>query len=91
MEDQSGFCKDGMVFLSFRDNGPGIPQEDIERIFQPLWTSKKQGEGTGLGLSMAQKAVQSFSGRICVLSSPEKGACFKILLPAVQTLTQTVG
>ena len=88
---ESGFCKDGMVFLSFRDNGPGIPQEDIERIFQPLWTSKKQGEGTGLGLSMAQKAVQSFSGRICVLSSPEKGACFKILLPAVQTLTQTVG
>ena len=81
LEIEAGLDEKKTVFLSVKDNGPGIPAEQKEKIFQALWTTKKQSEGTGLGLSMAQKAIQSFNGAILVSSAIEKGACFKIVLP----------
>ena len=77
LEIESGLYKTEQAFLSVKDNGPGIPEKQMEKIFQPLWTTKKQGEGTGLGLSMAQKAVKSFEGLISVSSLPEKETQFK--------------
>ena len=82
LEIESGIDKNKRVYLSIKDNGPGIPQKQLENIFQPLWTNKKQGEGTGLGLSIAQKVIKSFSGDIYVKSAPQEGACFKIVLPS---------
>ena len=81
LEIEAGLREKNTVCLSVKDNGPGIPDKQMEKIFQPLWTTKKQGEGTGLGLSMAQKAVKSFNGTILVSSAVEKGACFRIVLP----------
>ena len=81
LEIESGFDTNTKVYLSIKDNGPGIPSEQLKNIFQPLWTNKKQSEGTGLGLSIAEKAVKRFSGDIYVKSVLEKGACFRIVLP----------
>ena len=90
LEIESGLHEGGTAFLSVKDNGPGIPEKQMEKIFKPLWTTKKKGEGTGLGLSMAQKAVKSFEGDICVSNLPEKGACFSILLPVAAQKTTGV-
>ena len=67
--------------LEVEDNGPGIPQENLEKIFQPLFTTKKEGKGTGLGLGIAQRFAESFGGKIYVKSSSKKGACFSLILP----------
>ena len=84
MEIQSGFSKEGKAFISIKDNGPGIPEAQLEKIFQPLWTTKREGEGTGLGLSMAQRVIKSFGGEVSVSNISEGGACFKILLPLLK-------
>ena len=61
------------------DNGPGIPEEIKERIFQPLFTTKD--EGTGLGLSIATRIVEEHGGRLEVESEGGRGAVFVITLP----------
>ncbi len=65
------------------DEGPGVPFADRARIFEPFWTSKKAGEGTGLGLAVAQVLVQAHGGRIVVSDSPRGGARFEVILPWV--------
>jgi len=65
---------DGMQFLEVRDSGPGIPSEKLASIFEPFYTSKR--EGLGLGLSICRSIVDSFGGRITVESPPEGGAIF---------------
>jgi signal transduction histidine kinase len=61
------------------DNGPGVPAELTDRIFNPFFTSKPQG--TGLGLAIVSKIVDAHDGRIDVSSSPEAGAWFRITVP----------
>jgi PAS domain S-box-containing protein len=68
------------VRLSIEDEGVGIPQENIARIFEPYFTSKPQGRG--LGLSIAYSVVTKHDGHIEVQSNPGKGSAFHILLPA---------
>ncbi len=70
------------VVVSVKDEGKGIPEDFIERIFEPFYTSKKQGEGTGLGLSTAYGIVKQTGGFIFVDSTPGQGATFQIYLPA---------
>jgi two-component system nitrogen regulation sensor histidine kinase NtrY len=62
------------------DDGPGIPREDREKIFEPYFTTKPSG--TGLGLAMAWKIVSEHGGRIEILEAPGGGARFRIVLPA---------
>ena len=52
--------------IMISDSGPGIPPEYVERIFDPFWTTRTTGEGTGLGLSLAHSIVTDHSGRIAV-------------------------
>jgi PAS domain S-box-containing protein len=66
------------------DNGPGIPPEQRARIFDPFFSSKRVGEGTGLGLFLCHHIVTvNHAGRIAVESRPGERTCFTVLLPAV--------
>ncbi|HBE80997.1 MAG TPA: hypothetical protein DDW65_24895 [Firmicutes bacterium] len=58
------------IIVSFTDNGPGIPVDIIPRIFEPLFTTKKVGEGTGIGLNICKKIVEHHHGKINVQSKP---------------------
>ena len=66
------------IVLKFRDNGPGIPPEDLDRIFNPFFTTK--AKGTGLGLAITYRIVQNHCGQISVANSPEGGAEFTMIL-----------
>ncbi len=74
--------KDGMVEISVRDNGPGVPEDIKEKIFQPFFTTKPTGEGTGLGLSMSYDIVtKGHGGELNVETKEGAGTEFKIELP----------
>jgi two-component system sensor histidine kinase PilS (NtrC family) len=68
------------VRLVVSDDGPGIPEEIADRLFQPF-VSRRQG-GTGLGLAIVQRAVEAHRGLVFVESKPGQGTKFTILLPA---------
>lgn len=68
--------------LIVEDNGQGIPHNVIERIFEPYYTTKAQGEGSGMGLSVVIGIVQALEGNIIVNSHPGQGTRFEVLLPA---------
>ena len=72
------------VVLSVTDNGIGIPQENLAKIFTPFYTSKEATKGTGLGLSVSLGIAESHSGTIEVLSKPGQGSTFSLVLPIDQ-------
>jgi len=72
--------KGGEVWIVVADNGPGIPSEEQQRIFQPFYSTKGQ-KGTGLGLAAARKIIEEHGGRITLKSKPGEGAAFVIRLP----------
>ena len=65
--------------VSVRDNGPGV--SDLEKLFEPFWTTKKPGEGTGLGLAISSTIVADFGGRLTAHNETEGGAVFHVELP----------
>jgi two-component system NtrC family sensor kinase len=69
------------VRASFADDGPGIPEDNIERLFTPFFTTKESGKGTGLGLSICHGIVNEHNGRIWAENKPGKGAVFKVEFP----------
>ena len=72
------------VSLTIADNGPGIPAEAIERIFDRYFTTKKPGEGTGLGLFVTKSLVENMGGEIAVTSRSGGGTTFTVTLPIRQ-------
>jgi PAS domain S-box-containing protein len=70
------------VVVEVSDTGVGIKREDIKRIYDPFFTTKGMGRGTGLGLSVSYGIVQEHGGAIFVDSAPGKGTCFQVALPA---------
>jgi two-component system cell cycle sensor histidine kinase/response regulator CckA len=76
------------VVVSVEDEGVGIPEDRIDKIFEPFFTSKKQGEGTGLGLSTAYGIIKQTGGFIFVDSEPDQGSEFKIYLPAYDQIAE---
>lgn len=87
----SGPC----VELLIQDSGSGIPADVIPNIFEPFFSTKEQGRGTGLGLAVVHGVVTRWSGHIEVASKPDEGTSFTIVLPLTQkpmvlaTSTQT--
>jgi two-component system NtrC family sensor kinase len=69
------------VVLEFADNGPGASEP--ERVFDPFYTTKPVGQGTGLGLSACYGIVQEHKGKIVCRNRTEGGALFRIELPAL--------
>ncbi|MEP6467333.1 MAG: ATP-binding protein, partial [Parafilimonas sp.] len=72
---------DDKVEIKVSDNGNGIPQKVADKIFQPFFTTKPTGEGTGLGLSLSYEIVKAHSGEIKIETTNAEGATFIIRLP----------
>jgi len=72
------------VEISFTDTGEGIPEENLSKIFEPFFTSKKVGEGTGLGLSVSYGLIKNHGGEIEVRSKKGQGTTFTVILPIVK-------
>jgi signal transduction histidine kinase len=68
------------VLISVADNGNGIPQKILDKIFQPFFTTKPTGQGTGLGLSLAYDIVKAHGGELKVETKEGEGTSFTILL-----------
>jgi signal transduction histidine kinase len=71
------------IHVIVKDNGKGIPPENLARIFEPFYTTKAPGKGTGLGLSVSYRIVQQHGGQIRVESRPGAGSVFTVILPLV--------
>ncbi len=72
---------DDQIHLVFSDNGPGIPENDLDKIFNPFFTTKD--DGTGLGLAITHRIVKNHCGQISVRNRPEGGAQFTLILQQV--------
>jgi signal transduction histidine kinase len=73
----------GKVEIRVKDNGNGIPQKVVDKIFQPFFTTKPTGQGTGLGLSLSYDIVKAHGGEIKVETQESKGTTFMIMLPSI--------
>ena len=71
----------GTFYIEIRDSGVGISDHNLGRIFEPYFTTKRSGHGTGLGLSLVKRTIQVHGGQIMVDSSPGEGARFTVILP----------
>ncbi|MCF6179280.1 MAG: response regulator [Geopsychrobacter sp.] len=74
--------------LILSDTGHGIAPENLDRIFEPYFTTKQRGEGTGMGLSVVHGIVLKYGGQITASSRLDQGASFRILLPVISGLQQ---
>lgn len=69
------------VQVLFRDNGKGMTQAELKHIFEPFYTTKDPGKGTGLGLATSHRIIEQHKGEINVVSAPNEGATFIVRLP----------
>jgi CheY-like chemotaxis protein len=76
-------CPGPYITLSVKDTGHGMTSNTIERIFDPYFTTKKPGEGTGLGLAVVHGIVKACGGAITVASKPGEGSAFQVFFPRV--------
>lgn len=81
MRDEHPELNGYWLYFSISDNGKGIPEENLNHIFEPFFSTKDSGKGTGLGLAMSYGAIQSHDGIIEVDSEPDIGTTFHIYLP----------
>lgn len=73
------------VELQIEDTGVGIPAENLAKVFEPFYTTKDVGQGTGLGLAVIQRIVENHGGTVHASSQPGKGSRFTVVLPAFET------
>lgn len=78
---RAGRSHNGLLALSVRDTGPGIPPEERKHIFEPFYTTKPPGKGTGLGLAICREIASALKGRIEIDSHPGTGSTFTLYLP----------
>jgi PAS domain S-box-containing protein len=78
---EAGLAMGRYAKLTVQDSGPGMEKHILERIFEPYFTTKKPGEGTGLGLAAVHGIVTSHGGTVLVQSTPGQGSIFHVFLP----------
>ena len=71
----------GDVVVKVKDSGPGIPSEIRNRIFEPFFTTKATGKGTGIGLALCHRIIETHGGRIKLDDACQDGTAFVIKLP----------
>jgi len=76
-----------VVRISVADNGPGIPAEILDRVFDPFFSTKETGQGVGMGLAVSARLIEGMGGTIAVDSPEDDGVRFSVLLPAARALT----
>jgi signal transduction histidine kinase len=75
--------------MEFTDSGCGIPPENMEKIFQPFFTTKSEGQGTGLGLPIVQEIVEQHHGFLTIDSQIDKGTTVFVHLPVAKDVAFT--
>jgi len=75
---------DGMIVVRFRDTGEGIPPGNLGKIFDPYFTTKEPGRGTGLGLSVCRTTLRDIGGDVTVESVVGGGSTFRVIVPMVE-------
>jgi len=85
VEVSTGLVERNKIAITISDNGCGMAQEIVDRIWEPFFTTKEVGQGVGLGLSMTYNTVKRFGGEIHVTSRVGEGTGFTVTLPIVQT------
>ncbi len=75
------FAPDSNVQIIVKDNGPGIPKSFLDKIFQPFFTTKPAGQGTGLGLSLSYDIIKAHGGQLDVETKEGEMTQFTITLP----------
>jgi len=93
LNSQSVFSKTGLspglyMKLQVKDTGTGISPDIIDRIFDPFFSTKAPGQGTGLGLSFVHSIIRDLGGIIDVTSTPDSGSVFEILVPIVAEVSE---
>lgn len=78
----------GVVEAIFKDSGPGIPHEDAQHLFEPMWTTKPSG--SGFGLAIARETITEHGGEIEVLVDQSEGAAFRLKLPIAQVNAESL-
>jgi two-component system NtrC family sensor kinase len=78
-----------LVEVAIKDTGCGMPDFNMQRIFDPFFTSKEVGKGTGLGLSVSYGIVKAHGGEIKVASGVGQGTPFRILLPVMSPFSES--
>jgi len=78
------------LLIRLRDHGPGIPEQELGKVFVPFYTTKKAGQGLGLGLSISHRIIESMEGRLSVANHPYGGAVFTIDLPELDVIDSSV-
>jgi signal transduction histidine kinase len=81
---------DGQAVVEVADTGIGIPAEHIGRIYDPFFTTKPEGRGTGLGLSVTYGIVQEHGGTLVCESGVDQGTRFRLMLPLARAAAETV-
>ena len=77
--------------ITVRDTGTGMSKRVLDNLFTPFFTTKKQGEGTGLGLSFSRRIIRNHGGTITVASKPGEGSSFQVYLPRAHLEDQGAG
>jgi signal transduction histidine kinase len=86
---RSGRSDDGQILLSVSDLGVGLPAEKMDQVFNAFFTTKTQG--TGIGLSISRRTIESHGGRLWVCANTEHGATFHFTIPTEVSALSTSG
>jgi signal transduction histidine kinase len=79
-----------VVSIEFADSGQGITAENLEKIWEPFFTTKPEGKGTGLGLAICRRIVEEHGGTIEMQSQPGQGTTVRIVLPATAMVSSSL-
>lgn len=84
-----GKTADNYIVITVHDNGPGIAEQHRDRIFEPFYTTKTIGQGTGMGLSMVHGIMHEHGGHIVLETHPQRGTSFHLLFPVTEATVPT--